>query len=504
MAIADLLAGFEGPNLGLHSTYVTALAAAVISYAVVLATYRLFLHPLARVPGPKIAALTTWWEVYENVWRGGHLPFELKKLHEVYADSDTYERIYRVGSGFGKDEWYYQVAFGPPTFFTVNDNAKHREGREPVSQFFSRRNVLGPMQKVVQAEVARFAGRVSTLVADKKPVPVHRCFRCITTDVITEVAWGWDDQSILKDDFAAEFHDDLATVQQAMWTRLYFPRVTRFLNLTPPKYVAMMDRAVGKFLGVMETCRNQVIRIKAETRRADYSEPPTIFHALLDEQSVIKGKKKEDLETMTGVGALIYVAAVETTAHAMTTITYSVAKDVKILKRLQQELDEAFPNPLEEMSLTKLEALPFLTAVIYEGLRLSYGVASRLPRIVPQSGFEFDKYFLPPGVQVGMSAYTVHTDEAIFPDPFTFNPDRWIGRVKQLEKYLVSFSKGSRQCIGMNLAFCEIYVTLGMLFRRYDVTVHETDDADMKVTADYFNAWSNKDARKLQIIATTR
>jgi hypothetical protein len=60
-----------------------------------------------------------------------------------------------------------------------------------------------------------------------------------------------------------------------------------------------------------QTCRNQVIRIKEETRKAGYEEPPTVFHALLDEQSVVKGKKEEDLETMTGIGALIYVAAVE-------------------------------------------------------------------------------------------------------------------------------------------------------------------------------------------------
>jgi cytochrome P450 len=45
----------------------------------------------------------------------------------------------------------------------------------------------------------------------------------------------------------------------------------------------------------------------------------------------------------------------------------------------------------------------------------------------------------------------VHTDEAIFPDPYKYNPDRWVGqgKQKQLEKYMVSFSKGSRQCLGM-------------------------------------------------------
>lgn len=108
------------------------------------------------------------------------------------------------------------------------------------------------MQKVVQAEVARCSHRIEELAREKKAVPIHRIFRCITTDVITEVAWGWDDQLILKKDFAAKFHDNLATVQQAMWVRLYFPRITRLLNLTPPKYVAMMDEAVGNFLGVME------------------------------------------------------------------------------------------------------------------------------------------------------------------------------------------------------------------------------------------------------------
>lgn len=61
-----------------------------------------------------------------------------------------------------------------------------------------------------------------------------------------------------------------------------------------------------------------MIRIKAETRKSDYGEAPTVFHALLDEQSVIKGKKEEDVETMSGIGALIYVAAVEVSMMLVT------------------------------------------------------------------------------------------------------------------------------------------------------------------------------------------
>lgn len=100
----------------------------------------------------------------------------------------------------------------------------------------------------------------------------------------------------------------------------------------------------------------------------------------------------------------------------MTSITYHVLKYPEIAKKLQWELDEAFPTQREEMTLMELEALPYLvslpmdctrnkksnpivqTAVIYEGLRISFGVASRLPRIVPPTGFQYENYHLPPGV----------------------------------------------------------------------------------------------------------
>ena len=53
---------------------------------------------------------------------------------------------------------------------------------------------------------------------------------------------------------------------------------------------------------------------------------------------------------------------------------------------------------------------------------------------------------------VSQSAYFVHMDSTIFPNPHSFNPDRWIEAAKEgikLDRFLVSFSKGSRQCLGI-------------------------------------------------------
>jgi len=58
------------------------LAAIDIVYT---AIYRLYLHPLAKIPGPKLAALTFYYEVYYNLVKPGMFVWEIKRMHEVYG-----------------------------------------------------------------------------------------------------------------------------------------------------------------------------------------------------------------------------------------------------------------------------------------------------------------------------------------------------------------------------------------------------------------------------------
>lgn len=56
-----------------------------ICYFVGLAFHRLFLSPLAAFPGPKIAALTGFYEFYYDFFKGGKFIFEIERMHEVYG-----------------------------------------------------------------------------------------------------------------------------------------------------------------------------------------------------------------------------------------------------------------------------------------------------------------------------------------------------------------------------------------------------------------------------------
>lgn len=50
-----------------------------------VAIFRLFLHPLSGFPGPKLAALTTWYEGYYDVVKKGRFTFHLETLHKKYG-----------------------------------------------------------------------------------------------------------------------------------------------------------------------------------------------------------------------------------------------------------------------------------------------------------------------------------------------------------------------------------------------------------------------------------
>ena len=54
-------------------------------YLISLAVYRLFFHPLAQFPGPKLAAVTRYYEAYYDVWRKGRYIFKISEMHQKYG-----------------------------------------------------------------------------------------------------------------------------------------------------------------------------------------------------------------------------------------------------------------------------------------------------------------------------------------------------------------------------------------------------------------------------------
>lgn len=197
----------------------------------------------------------------------------------------------------------------------------------------------------------------------------------------------------------------------------------------------------------------------------------TIFHEILGSDLPESEKSPSRLWQD---GQVTVIAGTLTTASALSYATYCFLTQPDVLRQLREELQRAIPDPRRLPPLATLEQLPYLRSCIKEALRLSNGVSSRLQRIDPDKPILFTDramkkgkaYVLPPGTPISMTGMLMHTDPTVFKAPEVFNPQRWLDR-PGLEKYLVPFARGSRQCIGMDLAYAELYVTLALVFRLY-------------------------------------
>jgi hypothetical protein len=61
------------------------LALSLVFYAIGLCVYRLFLHPLAKFPGPRLAAVTSFYEGYYEIVLKGQYSRQISKLHDQYG-----------------------------------------------------------------------------------------------------------------------------------------------------------------------------------------------------------------------------------------------------------------------------------------------------------------------------------------------------------------------------------------------------------------------------------
>lgn len=166
----------------------------------------------------------------------------------------------------------------------------------------------------------------------------------------------------------------------------------------------------------------------------------------------------------------------ETTATTLSCIVYYLLKNPDIMVKLQNEIRTRY-RLYAEINSSSAQNLPYLKAVILEGLRIFPPVPFSLPRVVPQGGAEVDGCFLPAGVSTLLSprrrrrswanTYIYYEYQTIvgtnpvaatlsprnFREPLKFDPERWLcSKEKDPQNNLSAsqpFSLGSRGCIGI-------------------------------------------------------
>jgi cytochrome P450 len=172
----------------------------------------------------------------------------------------------------------------------------------------------------------------------------------------------------------------------------------------------------------------------------------------------------------------------------MNWMTYYLCKNPSIKHRIVNELEEMFPDNKTgntNVPYTQLQHLSLLEHAEIECLRLHPPIGYSMPRDTPPSGAVISGVYIPGGVAVGVPPAIIGRNSTVYPDPDTWNPERWSTTtttggggagsedLARMKTCFLGFGYGSRQCIGRGVANQFVGKMMGRLLLRYEVRLEE-------------------------------
>jgi cytochrome P450 len=208
---------------------------------------------------------------------------------------------------------------------------------------------------------------------------------------------------------------------------------------------------------------NASIQKSVDKHRANASAPKCPFHGILSSLKERLGDNEisSEIRSMSAAGL--------TTVHLMTWLFHLLASHPLSQQKLRAEIFRSLQSlhagsdaEETELSLPELEELPYLTAVIQEGLRL-----------YPPAPFLMRKRMKKKRI-LFVSIWAMHRDRDHWYQPDEFIPERWFElgtdkpKLKSFESFL-PFGSGSRVCIGKRFAMTEARVLLYEFLKTFEL-----------------------------------
>ncbi|KAL1874246.1 hypothetical protein Daus18300_003610 [Diaporthe australafricana] len=428
--------------------------------------------PLASVPGPWYALFTSlplkWHEFNANRTR------HIQALHMRYgpavriapgevafSSAAAVKEIYcSGGSGYDKTEFYNLfTVYGRRTMFSTLNKEDHARRKRVLADRYANSNIMKPESL---GGIEERSGRLLALARRSAAaggggsldlyISLHSyAFDCASHHLFhpfgADSLQSCEDESIMRE---VTFDSSL----QNRLVRYYSPAahsamgsVLRLFGATP-RETPLADKFV---------LDNSV--------RGHDARSFTLLSRLSD--------KAWDLESLSiAAECLDHMAAgIDTTGDALCFLMWELSqpRSLRFQERLREELKGLG-------AAEGWDKLPYLDAVVMEGLRCFPAIPMSLPRYVPKGGRMIDGYLVPERTIVSCQAHSVHRVDEVFPAPDVFNPERWLVREGDAERRrsFFAFANGGRGCVGKHLALAEMKILLRDVYSAFSTVPDES------------------------------
>lgn len=444
-------------------------------------TYALFFSPLRKIPGPIFGRLTS---------KRGLLHLVMGKAESMaLADYEAYGDVYVCKPNtvylcdpkdactvlnsheFRKTDMYRIFEYeGTPNVSTITDTAEANRRRRQLHPFFTHSFLARMESLILQYGVSALNKKWDKLLAEDRE-----------SGRATVVNYRYDTQLAMFDItgalvFGRDFHAlETNNLDYTKWVNntLTYMLVTHYFPWFKRFPFSFLVRSLKASYSDLVEFSKESVAIRRQQLERGGEKPADLLQALLDSEDPDSKVRMTPQEVQTESIAML-VGGSESTSSVISWVIHFLMLYPEHFHKVVSEVRGKFPpSHLVTYAESKSE-LPYLEACIYETLRCIPTASTSFPRVSDNKGVTIKGFYIPPGTEISTNKCAAHLHKTSWDDPASFNPDRFLkknddNRYLEARRNMLSFAYGTRFCIGRNLAWVVMTVTLANLFKDYDV-----------------------------------
>ncbi|KLO13829.1 cytochrome P450 [Schizopora paradoxa] len=443
-----------------------------------------------------------WEKLYGPVFR---VPISLNSSEVVIFDTKALSHI------ISKDTFeYVNPAFMKKNSLNLfgkglmwSDGENHRRQRKVLNPLFnvsSIRSMVPTFFDSAHKIKSAWESIIQQSSTDEAVIDISKWMNGYSLDSVGLAIFGHDFATLDgKESDIAKLNDSLGTT-----------RLTRFESVVSRLSSALpilrgVPNPRSRIISSIHDCLSEIANDLVEgSSKGDTSYDRTIISTLLKAK---EGNTMSEEEVISQIRILLQ-AGYETTAIGLTFVLIDLAKNPDAQNSLRNEI---LSLPTSEPTFDQIlnsDALPYLSAVIQESLRIHPPVGQivreaaqddALPLnspIVGKSGEKIERLMIPKGTMINIPLRSVNLSNAFWgPNAKEFVPERWLDnekgvpqRAKEIQGYhhTLTFMDGPRMCLGRNIAVAEMKTAVAILVRNFTFEMRDGPNTKMQNVINLF------------------
>ncbi|KAL8800528.1 MAG: hypothetical protein Q9182_005128 [Xanthomendoza sp. 2 TL-2023] len=405
--------------------------------------------------------------------------------------------------------------------FSTKESKPHAARKRLLSNVYSKSFIQSSkeVQEVTRAILhKRLLPSLDSYAVKASPLEVHEFNYAITMDFVSSYLFGLsNDSNFIQDvEMRKRFLSWYFKRSEHFFWNQEIPRLTQLLqNISirlVPEWVDAANEEIQAW--VLRLCRvaEQSLNAASEYTEKAHGTRPIVYGQLSDSLNKSSSKPETQNDGQEAISNELPVASelldhlaagMDTSGITFTYLFWEMSRNPALQSSLRQELLTLSPtltldsnndhNKNSEIPPARsIDALPLLHAVIMETLRRHCPIPGSQPRQTPSTPTSLaGSPPLPGGIRVSAQAYSLHRNEKVFPDPETWNPQRWLdanqheSKKDEMMRWFWAFGSGGRMCVGSNFAMQELKYVTAAIYTNF--TTRIVDDTGIQ-QADAYTA----------------